>query len=123
LGSRIVRSMTPERLLDLIGVRLNGPRTVGFDVEVDLVITDRGDERWGFGVRHGVLHSRRDRRDSGTVGVISSLAAFAVFATGSKSFDELLAREDFTVTGDVDGLRELVANLDVFEFGFEIVIP
>jgi alkyl sulfatase BDS1-like metallo-beta-lactamase superfamily hydrolase len=123
LGSGIVGSMTPELLLDLIGVRLNGPACADFELEVELVIADRGDERWSFGVRHGVLHARRDERTSASVGVIASLAAFAVFATGSKSFEELLAREDFEVTGDVSGLRSLCENLDVFEFGFEIVLP
>ena len=123
LGSGIVRSMTPELLLDLIGVRLNGPRSVDFEIEIELVIVDRGDERWGVGVRHGVLHARRNARNSGSVGVISSIGAFAVFATGSQSFDELLARDDFEVTGDVLRLREFVELLDVFEFGFEIVLP
>jgi len=123
LGSGIVGSMTPELLLDLIGVRLNGPSSADFAIEVDLVIADRGDERWSFGVRNGALHARRDARSAASVGVISSIAAFAVFATGSTSFDELSARDDFQVTGDVAGLRELVEHLDVFEFGFEIVLP
>jgi alkyl sulfatase BDS1-like metallo-beta-lactamase superfamily hydrolase len=123
LGSGIVRSMTPELLLDLIGVRLNGPQSADFEIEVELVVADRGDERWSFGVRHGVLHARRDDRTSGSVGIISSTAAFAVFATGSASFEELRAREDFTVTGDVGKLRAFADLLDVFEFGFEIVLP
>jgi alkyl sulfatase BDS1-like metallo-beta-lactamase superfamily hydrolase len=123
LGSGIVGSMTPELLLDLIGVRLNGPRSADFEIEVDLVVADRGDERWGFGVRNGVLHARRGARNAASVGVVSSISAFAVLATGSKSFEELLAREDFEVTGDVASLGELVEYLDVFEFGFEIVLP
>src|SRR5580692_10746450 len=114
LGSGIVRSMTPELLLDLIGVRLNGPHCADFEVEVELVVADRGDERWSFGVRHGVLHARRDARGVGSVGVISSVAAFAAFASGSHNFDELLTREDFAVTGDVARLRTLVDLLDVF---------
>jgi alkyl sulfatase BDS1-like metallo-beta-lactamase superfamily hydrolase len=123
LASGIVSSMTPELLLDLIGVRLNGPRSADFEIEVELVVVDRGDERWSFGVRHGVLHARRDVRTSAPVGVISSIAAFAVFATGSKNFDELIAREDFEVTGDLARLRAFAENLDVFDFGFEIVLP
>jgi alkyl sulfatase BDS1-like metallo-beta-lactamase superfamily hydrolase len=123
LGSGIVASMTPELLLDLIGVRLNGPRSADFGIEVELVIVDRGDERWSFGVRHGVLHARRDARIAASVGVISSIAAFAVLATGSQSFDDLMSRDDFEVTGDVAALREFVEQLDVFEFGFEIVLP
>jgi alkyl sulfatase BDS1-like metallo-beta-lactamase superfamily hydrolase len=35
----------------------------------------------------------------------------------------LVARDEFEVTGDVDALREFVDKLDVFEFGFEIVLP
>src|SRR5579863_7748630 len=123
LGSGIVRSMTPELLLDLIGVRLNGPGSADFELEVELVIADLGDERWSFGVRHGVLHARRDARTVGSVGVISSLVAFAAFATGSKSVEELLERDDFAVTGDVAKLRGLADLLDVFHFGFEIVLP
>jgi alkyl sulfatase BDS1-like metallo-beta-lactamase superfamily hydrolase len=123
LGSGIVSSMTPELLLDLIGVRLNGPKSADFEIEVELVVADRGDERWSFGVRSGVLHARRDARTNASVGVIASIAAFAVFATGSRSFDELIAREDFQATGDVSRLRELVDQLDVSEFGFEIVLP
>ncbi len=123
LGSGIVASMTPELLLDLLGVRLNGPRCVDFEIEVELVVADRRDERWSFGVRNGVLHARRGARTSATVGVISSISAFAAFAAGAKSFDELIARDDFEVTGDVASLRGLVERLDVFEFGFEIVLP
>jgi alkyl sulfatase BDS1-like metallo-beta-lactamase superfamily hydrolase len=52
-----------------------------------------------------------------------SMRAFAVFATGSKSFDELIARDDFQVTGNAQLLRALAERRDVFEFGFEIVLP
>jgi alkyl sulfatase BDS1-like metallo-beta-lactamase superfamily hydrolase len=123
LGSGIVSSMTPELLLDLIGVRLNGPRSAGLEIEVDLVVADRGDERWSFGIRNGVLHARRNARSDAPIGIITSVAAFAVLATGSDGFDELIAREDFEVTGNVTALRELVDQLDEFEFGFEIVLP
>jgi len=45
------------------------------------------------------------------------------FRHGSKNFDELIAREDFEVTGDLARLRAFAENLDVFDFGFEIVLP
>jgi len=84
LASGIVSSMTPELLLDLIGVRLNGrgPRT--FEIEVELVVVDAetSDGAW-CSSRCPPRPSRR-ARTSAPVGVISSIAAFAVFATGSK---------------------------------------
>lgn len=123
LASGIVASMTPESLLDLIGVRLNGPRCADFEIEVELVVADRADERWSFGVRNGVLHARRDARTPASVGVIASIGAFAAFATGSQGIDQLVARDDFTVTGDALRLAGLIERLDVFEFGFEIVLP
>src|SRR5580692_4857789 len=123
LGSGIVDSMTPSLLLDLIGVRLNGPRSADFELEVELVVADRGDERWSFGVRNGVLHARQGARTAAPVGVITSIRALASFATGAETFDELILRDDFAVTGDVTALRGLVERLDVFEFGFEIVLP
>jgi alkyl sulfatase BDS1-like metallo-beta-lactamase superfamily hydrolase len=123
LGSGIVRSMTPELLLDLLGVRLNGPRCADFEIEVELVVADRGDERWSFGVRHGVVHARRDGRPTAPVGVVTSIAALASFASGAQSVDELLERDDFLVTGDADRLREFTGLLDVFGFGFDIVLP
>jgi alkyl sulfatase BDS1-like metallo-beta-lactamase superfamily hydrolase len=123
LGSGIVDSMTPALLLDLIGVRLNGPRSADFELEVELVVADRGDERWSFGVRNGVLHARQGARTAAPVGVITSIRALTSFATGAETFDELIARDDFAVTGDVTALRGLVERLDVFEFGFEIVLP
>ncbi len=51
------------------------------------------------------------------------LQALAAFAAGSQNFETLIAREDFEVNGDVNRLRDLVDRLDVFEFGFEIVLP
>jgi alkyl sulfatase BDS1-like metallo-beta-lactamase superfamily hydrolase len=116
--------MTVELLIDLIGVRLNGPRAAQLDLEINLVVSDRDDDAWSFGVRQGVVHARHAEGNSqATVHISSTIAAFSEFASGSKSLEELLASEDFRVTGDVTSLNTLVDSLDVFEFGFEIVLP
>jgi alkyl sulfatase BDS1-like metallo-beta-lactamase superfamily hydrolase len=124
LGSGIVRSMTTELLLDLVGVRLNGPAARYFRIDVNLELSDVGHDQWTFGVHRGVLHARAsDVAANVDVTIRSSLAAFAAFAAGSTSFDELVNRDDFLVEGNLELLRELVTLLDVFEFGFEIVLP
>ena len=124
MGRGLVRSMTPELLLDLMGVRLNGPRAESFALEANLVVIDRDDERWAFGVRHGVLHARHhaDHADA-DVTLRTSIVALADFASGASGLDELITRDDFEVAGSVALLEELVGYLDVFEFGFEIVLP
>jgi alkyl sulfatase BDS1-like metallo-beta-lactamase superfamily hydrolase len=124
MGRGLVRSMTPELLLDLMGVRLNGPRAESFALEANLEVVDRDDERWAFGVRHGVLHARRNADHANAdVTIRSSIVALADFASGARGLDELMTRDDFEVAGSVAMLEELVGYLDVFEFGFEIVLP
>ena len=124
LGSGIVRSMTCDLLLDLIGVRLNGPRAAAFRIEVNVNVTDGERERWTFGVRHGVLHARNgESHPSPDLEVDCSIASFAALASGSLSVESLLAHEDFSLRGERALLEEFVDLLDVFEFGFEIVLP
>ena len=48
---------------------------------------------------------------------------FAALASGSTTLDELLAQSDVAVHGERAVLEELLGLLDVFEFGFEIVLP
>ena len=124
LGPGLVASMTPELLLDLIGVRLNAPRSASFHVDVKLIITDPDIEPWSFGVRHGVLHARRlDSDEPCDLTIRSSIEAFAQFASSSQPIDDTIARDDFAVEGDRSKLVELNGYLDVFEFGFELVLP
>jgi alkyl sulfatase BDS1-like metallo-beta-lactamase superfamily hydrolase len=124
LGPALVRPMTVELLTDLLGVRLNSSRASHLDVEVNLIVSDRDDERWTFGVRSGVVHARRGvTNPNATVQMRASLESFSGFASGSKALDELLDLGDFIVEGDVSLLASLVSCLDDFEFGFEIVLP
>ena len=51
-------------------------------LEVELVVADRGDERWSFGVRNGVLHARRGARTAASVGVITSIRGLRVLRHG-----------------------------------------
>lgn len=123
LGSGIVRSMTPELLLDLLGVRLNGSRAGDFTIEVRLDVVDLAAESWTFGVANATLHSRRAGRvPLPDVALRASIGHFASFASGSKSLDELVG-EEFQVEGDRDRLEEFISYLDQFEFGFEIIVP
>ena len=124
LGPGLVTSMTVELLLDLLGVRLNGPRAIDFELEANLVITDRADEKWLLGVRHGVVHARRGDRflDPG-VEIDATLRALALLVSGAKSLEETMAEGGFLITRGRESLEELLDLLDVFDFGFEIVLP
>jgi alkyl sulfatase BDS1-like metallo-beta-lactamase superfamily hydrolase len=124
LGSGIVRSMTAELLLDLIGVRLNGPRAANFKIEVNLNVAGASGGAWTFGVRHGVLHARGgEAHPRPDVVIDCSIASFAALASSSQTLDELLDQTEFSLHGDRALLDELLNLLDVFDFGFEIVLP
>jgi len=124
LGPALVRAMSVDLLFDLLGVRINGPRAAQLDMEGTLVVSDRDRDTWSFGVHHGVLHARHGERSSkATIEIVATLVAFSEFASGSKSLDELLVEESFRASGDLASLRNLADCLDVFEFGFEIVLP
>jgi len=124
LGPGLVKSMTVELLLDLLGVRLNGPRAAQFELEANLVITDRADEKWLLGVRHGVVHARRgDRYLDPGVEIDATLPALAQLVAGAKPLGEMIAEGGLLVTRGREVLEEFLGLLDVFDFGFEIVLP
>ena len=53
----LVASMPPDIFLDLVAVRLNGPRAEHDDFTIDVTVTDIA-QRHSIHVRHGVLHHR-----------------------------------------------------------------
>lgn len=124
IGPGLVKSMTVDLLLDMLGVHLNGPRACDLAFDVNLTISDRANDLWTFGVRHGVLHERHgEHRDSAEVTVTTTLAQFSAFVAGGSSLEELVASGDFHTDGDTSLLVRLRDCLDAFDLGFEIVLP
>ena len=120
----LVKSMTPDLLLDMLGVHLNGPRANELAFDVDLTISDRDDDRWSFGVRHGVLHARHEvSRRGSEVTMTTTLSQFAAFVSNVHSIQELTSAGGFHVEGEVVLLDQLRDCLDEFDLGFEIVLP
>lgn len=120
----VLRAMTTEMLLELVGVRLNGPAAATRDVALRLVITDRG-EHWDIGVEHGALHhslaGALHRAPEATLSL--PYLAFAALAGGNQSLPELVEAGEARVDGDRAALDQLLRNLDEFTFGFAIVTP
>ena len=55
--------------------------------------------------------------------VTAQLEAFAALAAGNKKLEELEATGGITTVMGRDELQRVLGLLDVFEFGFEIVLP
>jgi len=125
---------TDEMLLDLLGVRLDGPAADGRRIEVTVVVTptpDRPGDPSGaahpIGIEHGALHRGAVRPDPGPDGEGTVLRithpALAELAGGTTALADLVTRGDAAVQGPGGPLEELLGLLDTFTMGFPIVTP
>ncbi|MGZ6931465.1 MAG: alkyl/aryl-sulfatase [Acidimicrobiia bacterium] len=116
----VLRAMTTEMLVDLMGVRLDGGRAA--PLVMNLSVTDR-DERGVVGVAHGALRFTPGRHDdAATVGLAIVHLALARLASGLVTLADL-DPADATVTGDRAALERFLATLDTFDASFPIVTP
>jgi alkyl sulfatase BDS1-like metallo-beta-lactamase superfamily hydrolase len=118
-----VRALTVEMFLQLLAVRLNGPKAADRSYTFDLRITDT-DERYALEVANGVLNFRKDAEaDAPTASVGMARSALDALALGRATFADLVADGSIGVEGDVAALRDFFGLLDTFEFWFDIVTP
>ena len=119
----MVASLSPERLFDLLGVRLDGPATASTNWRFAVDFTDRG-ETWTLTVARGVLHARAGRpAEPVTATLTTTLGDFAQFAAGSQTLERLLDGGGLAVAGDLAAVHAWRDALDTFNLGFEIVLP
>lgn len=124
MSGAIVKSMTPELLFDLLGVRLNGPASIGAEFEANIVFSDRNNVAWTFGVRHGVLHAREnDVNPEADVSIVTTIAGFAAIASGAVAGEDVANIGDMSISGASEKFIAFTNLLDVFQYGFELVLP
>ncbi len=118
----VLRAMTTEMLVDLIGVRLNGDRVGGRVIVINLTISDR-DEIGVVGIEHGALHFTAGRHDANShVAITATHLAWARIASGLVTPDALDATE-LTIAGDRPLFDDVLTMLDTFDASFAIVTP
>jgi alkyl sulfatase BDS1-like metallo-beta-lactamase superfamily hydrolase len=115
-------AMTPEMLLHLLGVRLDGPRADGRELTLELQVTDRG-ETWRIGLLHGALHHSPTPAPEAQVRVAVEHLVLARLVAGAVTLGDLEAAGEIVVDGDRDALVDLLGLLDTFDLGFPIVTP
>ena len=118
----VLRAMTTEMLVDLIGVRLNGDAIGDRAFTFNLSVTDR-DEIGVIGIRHGALHFTAGRHaDEPDATIRTSHLWFAQLASGLITPADADATE-FSVSGNETATDEFFAMLDTFDASFAIVTP
>ena len=126
IGAETIAAMTPEMVLQYLGVRLDGLAASegGRTWTLDVVVTDRG-ESWRVGIERGAIHHRRSvaGEEAAPLVVTTTHAALAALAFATAPLDDLESSGVVAVDGDRAALVDLLAMLDTFRLMFPIVTP
>ncbi len=119
----VVQAMTPDMLLDYMGIRLDGTRANGKTMRINWVQPDTH-QTIGITLHNSVLiydEAKPVREPDATL--TADKAQFARLAMGSGTLDELVQANQAKVTGDAGKLAELFGLLDRFDVMFNIIEP
>ena len=113
------RSMTPEMMLDYLGIRTDSNAAQDLNLKINLKITDTG-ENYLLTVHSGVLLYQTGVQQDSAVATLTMPKA-GLFAILSKDAGQ--QKKLIKIEGDKAVLDKLCANIVDFEFFFNIVEP
>ena len=123
----VMVAMTVDMLLQLVGVRIDGPRAAGVELAISLEVTDGATDGgyglWAVGLRHGALHHTAGRLHEQPDLRIRTPKAALVAAVASGRLETLAEHPEARLEGRAEVLAELSDLLDDFELFFPIVTP
>jgi alkyl sulfatase BDS1-like metallo-beta-lactamase superfamily hydrolase len=118
-GGGQVHNLTMDLVIDVMGIRLNGPAAAATQFACDVTVSSRDNEAWHFAIEHGVIHG-----GPGHVGASTRLRGpgpeLARIFCASAPLAEM---EHVVVEGDAAALTNYLSLLDDFSFGFDIALP
>lgn len=114
----IQRAMTPDMMLDYLGILLDADAAADLDLVVNLAFTD--EDPYVLTVRAGVVLYERGAQadDADATLTLPRLGMFAIL-----NRDEDAQAKSIQVEGDPDVVRKLTEHLATYEFFFNIVEP
>jgi len=123
----VMRAMTPEMVLDLCGMKLNGPNAadvrLSFDMSIragstgDTVLDTR------LTVANGVISYSGRRVGEADATVRTTVEGLARVADKVASIDDEIAAGRLSIEGDRAGFEQFIELLDQFEVFFPIIEP
>ena len=114
----ILRAMTPDMMLDYLGILLDANAAADLDLVVNLAFTD--DDPYALTVRAGVVLYERGVQyaDADATLTLPRLGLFAILKN-----DQEAQAANIRIEGDQDILEKLTEHLVDFDFFFPIVEP
>ena len=118
----MVAAMSPELMLDYLGVRLNGPKAIGKEIRLNWKQPDGSN--YAVELRNGVVIYTADKTfDKADATLTVDKLGFAGLMMGGMTLDREVSAGKARVDGDVGKINELLALLDTFPAMFDIITP
>lgn len=119
----VIKAMSLDMFLDLLAVRLIGPKAAGKKLSFNANFTDTG-ELYLLVVENGVLNYAKGKQSSEADATLTmTRAALNEIVLGEATMAEKTAVGAARIEGDPAKLVEFLSLLDTFEFWFNIVTP
>ena len=118
----VISAMTPELLLDFLGILLNGPAASGESARIRWTIPATG-QRFLIELRNGIVIYTEGSGDPVDVELSAQEVMFAGLINGAVTLEEASQHGRIEVTGDRSRIELLLSLLDRFPQMFPIVEP
>ncbi|MBI4884380.1 MAG: MBL fold metallo-hydrolase [Actinobacteria bacterium] len=116
-----MRAMTPQMVLDLCAVKLNGPRAIDEDLQLEFHFDDGWTTR--VAVTNGVVNYGQTRPREPDAIITTTSFALASMAHELTTLADEIATNSTTIDGNVAGFQSFLGLLDQFELFFAIIEP
>lgn len=116
-----VRAMSVEMFLDYLGVRLNAQKATNAKAKLNFDLGKDGS--YVLELENGVLNHTEGKADNADATVTLSRDTLNNIILQQTTLQQAISSGDVKVTGNQAKLQDVVANLDTFEFWFNIVTP
>jgi len=118
----MVAAMSPELMLDYLGVRINGPKAIGKHLLLNWKQPDG--VNYAVELRNGVvIYSAGKVFDKPDATLTVDKLGFAGLMMGGLTLDKEVDSGKAKVEGDAGKINDLLALLDTFPTMFDIVTP
>jgi alkyl sulfatase BDS1-like metallo-beta-lactamase superfamily hydrolase len=117
----IIRSMPIEMLFDYMAVRLNGPKSEGKHIAINVNLPDPK-QQYGLVLENAVLHTSKPVEQPDATLTIAR-ASLNDIILGQATLAKKLESGDAKVEGNKAQLDTLLSLLDTFEFWWNVSTP
>ncbi len=118
----MLNAMSPELMLDYMGVRLDGPKANGKSVRLNWKLPDGAN--YAIELRNSVIiYSANKTFDNADATITADKTSFSRLTMEGTALDKVIADDNVKVEGNKEKINELLGLLDTFPGMFNIITP